>query len=185
MVQNEQKQLLREAYALMQDNEKEQARDVLIEVLQQDVSVVDAYLLWAKVAEGPEDAREALQEALRYDPGNATAQKWLRKLDKRHRASQTVRQPSSGGFEIKPLAEISAAQLGAQPQQAEDNAPWDLTDAGGSPDLDALRAAEAGDPASVAAKRPGIPATTWALFGLAGVLGLVAILLVIASAFGG
>lgn len=79
---------LQKAQQLIKAKKKAEARDVLLNVLQQDESVIEAYWLWSLAAASPDEAREALAEVLRLDPNNSRAQKRLRQLNAKYPPKQ-------------------------------------------------------------------------------------------------
>ncbi|MBN1286875.1 MAG: hypothetical protein JXB47_15860 [Anaerolineae bacterium] len=75
---------LQKAQALIKAKKKAEARTVLLNILQKDETVVEAYVLWAAAAATPDEAREALEEALRFDPKNTGIQKRLQQINEKY-----------------------------------------------------------------------------------------------------
>jgi hypothetical protein len=75
---------LQQAYQLIKARRKAEAKEILIEVLTANPSLVDGYWLWSLAAETPDEAREALQEILSIDPSHERARNALERLNQRY-----------------------------------------------------------------------------------------------------
>src|SRR5688572_18373291 len=70
---------------------REQARELLLQVVEQDQENIQGWLWLSGVLEEPEERRICLENVLMIDPNNATAQKGLSLLPKRPAASPVQR----------------------------------------------------------------------------------------------
>ena len=80
---------LQKAHKLIQAKRKSEARDVLVEILQEDETVIDAYWLWSLAAESADEAVEALEEVLRLDPQHSRAKKRIVQIKARQKNQQS------------------------------------------------------------------------------------------------
>lgn len=80
-------ELIRQAADLAREGKRDEARDHLEEVLEQDETNTTAWLLLARITDNPDEKRMALTTVLQLDPGNAKAQDLMSKLDAKIKAS--------------------------------------------------------------------------------------------------
>lgn len=80
-------ELIRQAVEAAREGDREAARDLLRQVLEEDEENIRAWLLLARLSENPDERRMALATVLQLDPGNTRAQEMLDKLDARYAKS--------------------------------------------------------------------------------------------------
>ena len=96
-----------EARQAMQQGDKPAARNLLRQVLQQNVQDLEAWLLLAELAEQDNQKIICLQQALRVDPENARAGQWLAELQATAQADEAAGEsdplpPAGNAAESKP-----------------------------------------------------------------------------------
>lgn len=74
-------EMLREAVEAVRTGDRDKARKILEEVLQEDEENHHAWLFLARLADNPDEKRIGLTTVLQLDPGNKQARKLLDKLD--------------------------------------------------------------------------------------------------------
>ncbi len=119
---DEAQQWLAQGIARAKAGQREQARELLLRVVEHDERNVQAWLWLSGVVDRIEDRRVALENVLTLEPQNALAQAGLDWLD-RQAAAQTTRvlTPSSGGApaEDAPLDQAPATELEGCPYCGE------------------------------------------------------------------
>ena len=80
-------QLLREGIAAAQAGQKEQARQLLLQVIALDEEMEAAWLWLSGVVDDPEEKEICLENVLALNPGNTAAQNGLRRLREQDRVS--------------------------------------------------------------------------------------------------
>lgn len=91
------KQQLREAYALIKAKKRQEAVDILLPVLQADEENADAWWLLANCLDDPHDTREALENVLRLRPDNDKAQTMLDAINARYPRPEPEPEPDDFG----------------------------------------------------------------------------------------
>ena len=81
---NQLAQMLYDGAVAVQQGNLERARDLLLQVVEQDEENVEAWLWLSGAVEELEDQRTALENVLALDPGNYHAQQGLEWLHRQH-----------------------------------------------------------------------------------------------------
>lgn len=84
MVEESVSQMLARAIQLVRERRKEEGRDLLLQVIEQDESNEQAWLWLSGVVDDPRDMQVALANALTINPGNEQARKGLAMLQQRY-----------------------------------------------------------------------------------------------------
>ena len=92
---------LREALQLARAGEKEQARQILIELLRQNRNNFDAWVIIAQVAENDQEAMTCIKQALRLHPDDEGAKRYLEYLLQSGK-NDTTRNDTPKGRRISP-----------------------------------------------------------------------------------
>jgi hypothetical protein len=90
--------IIRQAIALARDGDKPQARSLIVEVLQNDPSNVDAWVVMAQIVDAPEEAIACMRKAVELRPEDEHARRYLEYLQKQNppeNAPETVSDPST------------------------------------------------------------------------------------------
>ncbi len=89
---------LQQAYALIQQEKLEEAIGLLQPILLEDSTNADAWWLWANAVEEPDEARDALERVLQYDPAHTDAQRLLANLNELYPPTEKSAEPDSFFF---------------------------------------------------------------------------------------
>lgn len=76
-------EMLYEGALALQQGDKERARDLLLQVVEADEGIEDAWLWLSGAVDDPEDQRTALENVLALNPDNAHARHGIAVLDGR------------------------------------------------------------------------------------------------------
>jgi tetratricopeptide (TPR) repeat protein len=105
-------QLLREGISAAQAGQKEQARQLLLQVIAEDEEQESAWLWLSDLVDDPEEKQICLENVLALNPGNTAAQDGLRRLREQDPASapeaEEVQRPVRGTGPDSPRVEIDA-----------------------------------------------------------------------------
>ncbi len=74
-------ELLYQGALALQQGDKERARDLLLQVVEADETIADAWLWLSGAVDDPEDQRTALENVLALNPDNPHARYGLQVLD--------------------------------------------------------------------------------------------------------